>query len=386
MSRIPPPPPTRPENHSEVVRETLKQHFVDVFNTDPLRAVKFLTSHKVIERSAPVNIASFLLDSKLNLSKTRLGEYMCIPNNSIAKIVGETYASKFDFKMKSIGNALRSFFEGPFLIPKEMKGVEYLSKLFSKRYYNTNHSNDSLEVVFVLSFSALMMSISVHGHRGNRNRRKNDLSLATFSSRIRAIESCKFIEDQLIKQLYDDVLHSPVHRGALVESKDIEEDSRSRSDRSSSVASHSAMRKLSPHLRLSSPGMMNMVDNLIRLGIVDSDLVTKVMQCVDRKLFLDAKNLKLAYDDRRLIVESADESSVLLRPSMYAASLGSLELHLGLDVLHVESGTGYMTALLAAAVGKQGRVSAVDVSPFWSKKSRCNVAAVRVVFDLSYIT
>ena len=81
MSRIPPPPPTRPENHSEIVRETLKQHFVDVFNTDPLRAVKFLTSHKVIERSAPVNIASFLLDSKLNLSKTRLGEYMCIPNN-----------------------------------------------------------------------------------------------------------------------------------------------------------------------------------------------------------------------------------------------------------------------------------------------------------------
>ena len=46
-----------------------------------------------------------------------------------------------------------------------------------------------------------------------------------------------------------------------------------------------------------------MVDNFLRLGIVDSDLVTKVMQCVDRKLFLDAKNLKLAYNDRRIVHE-----------------------------------------------------------------------------------
>ena len=56
-----------------------------------------------------------------------------------------------------------------------------------------------------------------------------------------------------------------------------------------------------------------------------------------------------------------------------------MELHPGLDVLHIESGTGYMTALLAAAVGKRGRVSAVDASPLWSKRSRSNVASVRSV-------
>ena len=60
-----------------------------------------------------------------------------------------------------------------------------------------------------------------------------------------------------------------------------------------------------------------MVDNFLRLGIVDSDLVTKVMQCVDRKLFLDAKNLKLAYNDRRIVVGSVDNGTVLLRPSVY---------------------------------------------------------------------
>ena len=123
-----------------------------------------------------------------------------------------------------------------------MKDVEYLSKLFSKRYYNTNHSFESFEVVFVISFSALMMSISVHGNLGNR-RRNNNLTLETFSSRIRAIQSCESIDAQLIKQIYDDVLRVPAHRKASVESSKDSEDSRSRSDRSSSVASHNILRK-----------------------------------------------------------------------------------------------------------------------------------------------
>ena len=60
-----------------------------------------------------------------------------------------------------------------------------------------------------------------------------------------------------------------------------------------------------------------------------------------------------------------------------------MELHPGLDVLHIESGTGYMTALLAAAVGKRGRVSAVDASPLWSKRSRSNVASVHALLAKS---
>ena len=322
----PPPPPSRPQNHENIVKETQMQHFVEIFGTDPIRAVKFAMSHKMIARITPGNLASFLLDPKLKLSETQLGEYMCVSNHhlakglsghlQVAKCLGEQYASRFDFKTTSLVNALRSFFGGPFLIPKDVKDVEYLSKLFSKRYYNTNHSFESFEVVFVISFSALMMSISVHGNLGNR-RRNNNLTLETFSSRIRAIQSCESIDAQLIKQIYDDVLRVPAHRKASVESSKDSEDSRSRSDRSSSVASHNILRKHSPHLRLSSPGMMNMVDNFLRLGIVDSDLVTKVMQCVDRKLFLDAKNLKLAYNDRRIVVGSVDNGTVLLRPSVY---------------------------------------------------------------------
>ena len=215
----PPPPPTRPQNHENVVRETKIQHFVETFGTDPVRAVNFALSHRMVAGSTPGNLASFLLDPKLKLSEIRLGEYMCVSNHhlaesmsghlQVAKCLGEQYASKFDFKTTSLVNALRSFFGGPFLIPKDVKDVEYLSKLFSKRYYNTNHSFESFEVVFVISFSALMMSLTVHGNPGNR-RRNSNLTLETFSSRIRAIQSCESISAQLIKQIYDDVLRVPV--------------------------------------------------------------------------------------------------------------------------------------------------------------------------------
>ena len=371
-----------------MVQETARKWFVETFAVDPVRAVRDLPKHRLIKRASPANVATFLLDSKLKLSERQFGEYLCMTKDPFAKFVGGAYASKFDFKRQSLTSALRSFFvAGPFLIPKDVICVEYLCKLFAKRYYNTNHHTfDSFEIVFVISFSALMMSISVHGHRGGSGSpRSKIMTLDTFSSRIRAIQSCEYVEDQVIKDIYEDVLRLPVHCIVVNTTNSTEGDSRLRSDRSSLTGgSHCALRKLSPHLRMSSPGMMNMVDEFIRMGIVDSDLVTKVMQCIDRKLFLDAKNLKLAYLDRRLCVgNNADNSTILLRPSLYATTLSALELHSGLDVLHIESGTGYMTALLAAAVGKRGRVSALDASPLWSKRSRSNVAAVHAILAKS---
>ena len=62
------------------------------------------------------------------------------------------------------------------------------------------------------------------------------------------------------------------------------------------------------------------------------------------------------------------------QPSLWAALYDRLGLAAGMHVVHVGAGTGYYSAVLAEIVGREGRVTAVEIDPALAERARENLA------------
>jgi len=61
-------------------------------------------------------------------------------------------------------------------------------------------------------------------------------------------------------------------------------------------------------------------------------------------------------------------------PGTLAPWLDALNLSMGKSVFHLGCGTGYYTAIMAEMVGREGRVTAVEVDPALATQARANLA------------
>jgi protein-L-isoaspartate(D-aspartate) O-methyltransferase len=63
------------------------------------------------------------------------------------------------------------------------------------------------------------------------------------------------------------------------------------------------------------------------------------------------------------------------QPSLWARMYDQLELSRGAHAVHVGAGTGYYSAILAEIVGRDGRVTAVEIDPALAARASENLAA-----------
>ncbi len=64
-------------------------------------------------------------------------------------------------------------------------------------------------------------------------------------------------------------------------------------------------------------------------------------------------------------------------PSLHARLLHALAPEPGQTIVHLGAGTGYYSAILAALVGRSGRVTAVEIDPYLAAMAKANLADVR---------
>jgi protein-L-isoaspartate(D-aspartate) O-methyltransferase len=62
------------------------------------------------------------------------------------------------------------------------------------------------------------------------------------------------------------------------------------------------------------------------------------------------------------------------QPSLWAALYDRLGLAAGMHVVHVGAGTGYYSAVLAEIVGREGRVTALEIDPSLAERAQENLA------------
>jgi protein-L-isoaspartate(D-aspartate) O-methyltransferase len=80
-------------------------------------------------------------------------------------------------------------------------------------------------------------------------------------------------------------------------------------------------------------------------------------------------NVSVAIDAARMLFNGA--------PSVIALCIDRLAVSAGQSVLHVGTGNGYYTALMAEMVGSAGRVDGIEVDPGLAGTSRANLASWR---------
>ncbi|MBA0593079.1 protein-L-isoaspartate O-methyltransferase 1 isoform X1 [Gossypium raimondii] len=103
-----------------------------------------------------------------------------------------------------------------------------------------------------------------------------------------------------------------------------------------------------------------MVEHLQQYGVISSEKVARVMETIDRALFVPDRTP--AYAD---CPQEIGYNATISAPHMHATCLQLLEekLQPGMHALDVGSGTGYLTACFAMMVGPQGRAIGVEHIP-----------------------
>jgi len=102
-------------------------------------------------------------------------------------------------------------------------------------------------------------------------------------------------------------------------------------------------------------------------------------------VFVNSRYIRTPSDDPRLlyqdIVVAIDASRGINngQPTLHAKCLAVCAVQPGESVVHVGSGTGYYTAVLADLVGVDGRVTAFEIDPGLADRARANLAHLPTV-------
>ncbi|MCD6278423.1 MAG: protein-L-isoaspartate O-methyltransferase [Desulfurococcales archaeon] len=100
-----------------------------------------------------------------------------------------------------------------------------------------------------------------------------------------------------------------------------------------------------------------LVEELVRGGILKNEKVIKAMLAVPREEFVPANYRDYAYNDSPLPIGYGQTISA---PHMVAIMTQALDPELGNKVLEVGTGSGYQAAVLAEIVGESGHVWTIE--------------------------
>lgn len=113
-----------------------------------------------------------------------------------------------------------------------------------------------------------------------------------------------------------------------------------------------------------------MVDYLVRIGVIKSERVKKAFLAVDRALFTTKNYDGSAYMDYPIPITDGQTISA---PSVVAIMLELLEVEEGQKILEIGSGSGYNAALLSFLAGEKGTVVSVEYLPSLYEIAKTNL-------------
>lgn len=113
-----------------------------------------------------------------------------------------------------------------------------------------------------------------------------------------------------------------------------------------------------------------LVERLVNWGYLSNPPLIEAFKKVPRHEFVPEKAREQSYDDHPLHI---GQGQTISAPSMIAIMMQSLDLKPGQDILEIGTGSGYNVALLAAVVGKKGKVASVERLPELANFGRENL-------------
>ncbi|KAH7646405.1 brefeldin a-inhibited guanine nucleotide-exchange protein 1-like [Dermatophagoides farinae] len=177
---------------------------IDLFNMNPMKGIKYLQHHNIID-SSPESVAQFFHTND-RLDKSHVGEFMG-DFNTFNKEVMYAYVDQMDFADRDIVSALRFFLEG-FRLPGEAQKIDRFMEKFASRYFETNRNHGiftSADTVYVLAYSIIMLTTDLHSPQVKRKMTKDD-----YIKLNRGINESKDLPEEYLSQIYDEIAESEI--------------------------------------------------------------------------------------------------------------------------------------------------------------------------------
>lgn len=114
-----------------------------------------------------------------------------------------------------------------------------------------------------------------------------------------------------------------------------------------------------------------LINDLIREGYLKTPAIIEAFRTIDRRDFVPAEMIDMAYLNQPLPIGSGQTIS---QPLTVAFMLELLGPKSGGKILDIGAGSGWQTALLAYLVGEKGLVMAIERLPELAEMARQNVA------------
>ena len=186
------------------------------FNLKPIRGINYLIKHRYIDISnidkEAYSISNFLRKNQ-SLNKQKIGEFLGEKNDLSLKTL-KYFTETFNFKGMKIVSAIR-FYLSTFQLPGEGQKIDRILQNFGAKYYNDNNTiYESADATFYLTYSIMILQTELH----NPNV-KEKMSLESFTKFVNE-QNAKQLDDDILKDIYEDILNEPISLPELDEAKD----------------------------------------------------------------------------------------------------------------------------------------------------------------------
>ncbi|KAI0928873.1 hypothetical protein AcV5_006301 [Taiwanofungus camphoratus] len=170
------------------------------FNAKPKTGISFLEENRLIytdpDEPRPHSLAKFL-KSSARMDKRLLGDFLSKPEN--AEVL-KAFMSLFDFKNKSVADAMREMLE-TFRLPGESQQINRITETFAEIYFATEPAEvKSQDAVYVLAYSIIMLNTDLH----NPQVRKR-MTIDDYKRNLKNVNDNSDFSPQYLQDIYDSI-------------------------------------------------------------------------------------------------------------------------------------------------------------------------------------
>ncbi|DAZ99383.1 TPA: hypothetical protein N0F65_005285 [Lagenidium giganteum] len=199
----------RMRNELQKRNQQLLKRAMEISSSKSLKkAIEYLVAMNFVKET-PRDVTSFLRIYHDFFDEAEIGDYLGEGDEDFKVQVRLTYARAISFKGMTLVESLRHFLtNGGFRLPGEAQKIERMVEAFAQCYWEDSQmSFSSADTAMVIAYSIIMLNTDLH----NPQVKKNKMSKEQFVKNNRGIDNGKDLPKRFLEDVYDDILHHPMH-------------------------------------------------------------------------------------------------------------------------------------------------------------------------------
>ncbi|KAF1744269.1 hypothetical protein MXB_3032 [Myxobolus squamalis] len=185
---------------------------INIFNINPIMGLSYFVCC-FRNMSNPSAIATFLTSCPV-FSKKKIGEMLGNISNQFCEKILIEFINKYEIVGVPLEDSYRKFMSC-FKMPGESQKIEKIIKLFASQYFLSNkeitfdgYQYENEDSVMIIIYALTILNVDLHNCAVNKKMTREE-----FIKNVKRIEDCANVYDEILGQLYDNILNKEFKTG-----------------------------------------------------------------------------------------------------------------------------------------------------------------------------